>query len=102
MTASEWATCTDPTAMVQFLGTSRKLSQRKWRLFAVACCRRVWHVLPDPRSRSAVEVAERYADGFASVEELSSALAEAERAARGQERTAARAAAELDPLSTAR
>jgi len=61
MTEAEWMTCTTPGPMLQCL--RGRVSERKLRHFACACCQRVWHLLVDPRSRRAVEVAEGYADG---------------------------------------
>src|SRR5262249_39320543 len=62
MTEAEWLASADPEPMLKFL--VGKASNRKLRLFACACCRRVWDVLPDSRSRSAVEINERFADGL--------------------------------------
>jgi hypothetical protein len=72
MTEAEWLTCTDPTPVVKFL-RRRKASVRKWRLAAVACCRRRWHLLEDQRSRDAVLIAERFADGEVSKAEMTAA-----------------------------
>src|SRR5262245_19240702 len=71
MTEAEWLACEDPVEMLWSVG--ERSSERKVRLFAVACCRRIWDLLFDPRCREAVLVAERYADGLAGAPELQAA-----------------------------
>jgi hypothetical protein len=75
MTEAEWLTCTDPRMMLAFL--QGKTSQRKLRLFVCACCRRIWQLLNDQQNRAAVEMAERFADGGISYEQLEEAAAQA-------------------------
>ena len=65
---------------------------REIRLFAVWCARQVQHLMPDSRSLACLEVAERFANGEASAEELAAARAAAEAPARDAARTAAWAA----------
>jgi hypothetical protein len=56
-----WLACTDPRSMLEFLRD--RTSDRKLRLFACACVRRVWERLIHKESQDAVETAERVADG---------------------------------------
>ena len=63
MTEAEWLSCNDPVAMLAYLDRPR--GNRKLRLFAVACCRDHWQLLPNKASRDGVDWAERFADGNA-------------------------------------
>jgi hypothetical protein len=53
MTEAEWLAGTEPEKMLAFIRA--KASERKVRLFA--CCRRIWRLLSDDRSRKAVMTA---------------------------------------------
>jgi hypothetical protein len=66
MTEAEWLACTDPKPMLEFLRSNA--SARKLRLFAVACCSTVWHLL-HKRIRKAVKSGELLADGLTTEEE---------------------------------
>lgn len=60
MTEQEWLACQEPRLMLDFL--RGKGSERKLRLFGVACCHRIWHLVTDVRSRRAVEMTKRFVD----------------------------------------
>ena len=55
---------------------------KEWRLYAVWCARRVQHLMADPRSVAALDVADRYANGKATADELAAARDAAWNAAR--------------------
>jgi hypothetical protein len=71
MTEDEWLACNDPMPMLAFLRS--KASDRKVRLFACACFHPVRDFFSKVTQR-AVEVAERFADGIGSPDELSQAF----------------------------
>jgi hypothetical protein len=69
MTDEQWLAATDPKPMLEAL----QATDRKLRLFACACCRRVWHLMPPDgyqEWRTAVEKAEEYADGLLTLEQM--------------------------------
>jgi hypothetical protein len=93
VTETEWLTSTDPRPMLEFVegrasdhppGSAEPLlpiepmpefvegraSDRKLRLFACACCRRVWHLLAAKTAKHLVGMAETYADGEGSHDAL--------------------------------
>jgi len=71
MTPEEWESCGNPQKMLEFpifrararrnqpIQNTGRVGERQVRLFAAACCRQLWPLLMDERSRAAVEGAER-------------------------------------------
>ncbi len=68
MNESEWFSCANPEPMLQLV--RHALPESELRLFVCGCCRRIWHLLVDQRSRSAVESAEAFARGEIGEREL--------------------------------
>ncbi len=85
MTEQEWLESASPVAMLDYLvpKSPRAIAKRfgprarKLRLFACACCRRLFPLLTDERSRAVVEVSERFADGRATANARQAAYAAA-------------------------
>jgi hypothetical protein len=61
MTEGGWLACADPESMLRFLGD--RASDRKLRLFCVACCRRAWHLISSQALKDGIDTLERFADG---------------------------------------
>jgi len=62
---------------VRLLRQVETWNDKNLRLFACWCVRQIWHLLTDERSRNAVVVAEKYANGLATDDELAAARAAA-------------------------
>ncbi len=68
MKRTDWPHSNSPHEMLYALFKAQ-ICGRKLRLFACACCRSVWHLLHDSRSREGVELAEACSDGLVSDEQ---------------------------------
>ena len=87
--SNAWKKCKNPRWMLWALSKLGKLDEKRARLFAVKCVRETplndgrvsWDLLTDQRSRDAVDVAERFANGAATKSELSAARSAARSAA---------------------
>ena len=71
MSEAEWLGCDDPKPMLNLV--AHRVGDRKLRLLAAAFARLFWHSLVDGRSRTAVILAERFADGHVTSVELADA-----------------------------
>jgi hypothetical protein len=68
MTEAEWRSCTDISQMLTYVLSM--VSARKIRLYLCGGCRSIRDHFFRPESLTAVEVAERFADGYANEKEL--------------------------------
>jgi hypothetical protein len=68
MTEAEWLASEEPWLMTEFLRGSTQ--NRKLRLLACAACWRVWNSSVSPATTQAVSVAEAFADGVVSMDDL--------------------------------
>jgi hypothetical protein len=91
MTEAEWLACDDPRTLIRavclwkghtfaelgrFLGLLRQnKTERRYRLLACGCMRQAWHLVAGAHGREAVELAEQYADGKATLNDLAAARA---------------------------
>jgi hypothetical protein len=71
MNECEWHACGDPKRLLEHLADVP--DERRLRLFAVACRRRVRDLRTDEAADRVLELAERYADGLASEAEVRTA-----------------------------
>lgn len=80
MDETEWLVSIHPQPMLEFV--RGKASDRKLRLFACACCRTAWDLIPEELHRESLWLAERHADGQATDAELGVAVSALHRARR--------------------
>ncbi|MCI0699744.1 MAG: hypothetical protein L0241_01490 [Planctomycetia bacterium] len=74
MSEAEWLACGNPESMLKLLPKLGYTSERKFRLFAVACCRLLFsQASVSPHAKRVVDVAERYADEAVPLSEFQTA-----------------------------
>ncbi len=101
-----WYACPHAEWIIWTLEKINYQNETGLRMFAAACARRHWHLLSDPRSRHAVEIAEQFSSHRVGTRELHQARATAKSAAEdGSAKanwTAASAAAAMTACHTTR
>jgi hypothetical protein len=77
MDETTWLACTSIDPLLEFAGNVRRyrghvsISDRKLRLFACGCYRRLWATIPpEPSALDVLHACERYADGLAERNEM--------------------------------
>jgi hypothetical protein len=84
-----------------WIATRKKvLTDQELRLFAVFCARQVQHLMPDWWSINAINVAEKFANGQATTEQLAAASSKAADVSRAAAKAAA-VLARVEPTATA-
>ncbi len=73
MSEDDWSACTDPQLMLMLLRSRGLATERKLRLFACGCCRRIWDRFPHPFNRDLVVEVEDHPDGRFEDEDLQAA-----------------------------
>lgn len=80
MTETEWMNCEWPSDMLRHL--DRKISDEAFMRFSVACCRRIWPLITDARSRAVIDATDGYLNRSVTSEAAASILTEWELAYR--------------------
>ena len=73
MTDAGWLSGEDPRRLMSEVWRRCAREDRKLRLYAVACCRRIGHLIPDGPCKLALETSARYAEGAVTRDELAGA-----------------------------
>jgi hypothetical protein len=74
MTEADWWGTTDPGALIDWLFFEALASDRKLRLFSVACCQRVVQLAPISAITQLLPLVEQFADGWLPESELQAAV----------------------------